>query len=398
MHNALARLHAYPFERLARLTASVRPAQHKSALDLSIGEPRHDTPPAIIEVMARELPQMSRYPTTRGTETLRGAIAQWLARRFSLPAQALNPDLHVLPVAGTREALFAFAQCVVDRTRADPLVVMPNPFYQIYEGAALLAGATPYFVNNNSAGVPDYDAVPEEVWQRCQLLYVCSPGNPTGCVLDADLYQRLFALADRHDFTIAADECYSEIYLDEKQPPVGLLEVAARAGRSGFRRCVAFHSLSKRSSVPGLRSGFVAGDADILKSFLLYRTYHGCALPLYTQAASVTAWGDEAHVIDNRRLYRQKFDAVLPILQSVLDVERPQAGFYLWPRLQIDAEEFTRGLLARENVTVLPGSYLARDAHGINPGSMRARIALVPPVAQCIEAAHRIKSYVESLK
>jgi N-succinyldiaminopimelate aminotransferase len=222
--------------------------------------------------------------------------------------------------------------------------------------------------------------------------------RPTGGVLGADLYQRLFALADRHDFIIAADECYSEIFLDEKQPPVGLLEIAARSGRTGFGRCVVFHSLSKRSSVPGLRSGFVAGDAGILKSFLLYRTYHGCALPLYTQAASIAAWGDEAHVVDNRRLYRQKFDAVLPILQSVLDVERPQAGFYLWPRLPVDAEEFTRGLLARENVTVLPGNYLAREAHGINPGSMRVRIALVPPVAQCIEAVHRIKSYVESTR
>jgi N-succinyldiaminopimelate aminotransferase len=398
MHDALARLHAYPFERLARLTSTVRPAGHKSPLDMSIGEPRHETPSAIVEAMSRELPQMSKYPTTRGTEALRVAIARWLSQRFGLPAPSVNPDLHVLPVAGTREALFAFAQCIVDRTQPDPVVVMPNPFYQIYEGAALLAGATPYFVNNDANGVPDYASVPEDIWRRCQLLYVCSPGNPTGCVLGAETYQHLFALADRHDFTIAADECYAEIYLDESKPPVGLLEIAQRSGRAGYKRCVVFHSLSKRSSVPGLRSGFVAGDADILKSFLLYRTYHGCALPLYTQAASVVAWGDEAHVVDNRRLYRQKFDAVLPILQSVLDVQRPQAGFYLWPRVPVGEEEFVRGLLTKENVTVLPGSYLAREANGTNPGARRIRIALVPPLAQCIEAAHRIKSFVESLQ
>lgn len=398
MHDALGRLHAYPFERLARLTSTVRAAAHKSPLDMSIGEPRHETPQAIIDVMSRELPQMSRYPTTRGTESLRATIAKWLAKRFSLPAAAVHPDLHVLPVAGTREALFAFAQCVVDRSREDPVVVMPNPFYQIYEGAALLAGATPYFVNNDREGLPDYRSVPEAIWRRCQLLYVCSPGNPTGCVLGADVYEHLFAVADRYDFTIAADECYSEIYLDESNPPVGLLEIANRAGRTGFRRCVAFHSLSKRSSVPGLRSGFVAGDAEILKSFLLYRTYHGCALPLYTQAASVAAWSDEAHVAENRRLYRQKFDAVLPILQSVLEIQRPPAGFYLWPKMPIDEQEFVRGLLARENVTVLPGSYLAREAHGSNPGAHRIRIALVPPLAQCIEAAHRIKSFVESIE
>jgi N-succinyldiaminopimelate aminotransferase len=397
MHNALSRLHAYPFERLARLQNGVRAASERSALDLSIGEPRHETPRAIIETMARELPHMARYPSTRGTDALRAAIAQWLQRRFHLPVHSINPDLHVLPVAGTREALFGFAQCIVDRTRDDPLVVMPNPFYQIYEGAALLAGATPYFVNNGADGLPDYAAVPDSIWARCQLLYVCSPGNPTGSVLNAAVYEKLLALADRHDFVIAADECYSEIYLDETKPPVGLLEIAAQLGRDDYSRCIVFHSLSKRSSVPGLRSGFVAGDADILKSFLLYRTYQGCAMPLYTQSASIAAWSDEVHVCENRALYRQKFDTVLPILQPVLDVPRPEAGFYLWPKLSMDSEEFTRGLLARENVIVLPGSYLAREALGVNPGSTHVRIALVPPVAQCIEAAHRIRSYVESL-
>lgn len=398
MHNALLRLQAYPFERLARLQNGVRVATSKSPLDMSIGEPRHETPRIIIDTMARELPHMSRYPSTRGTDALRTAIAQWLQKRFHLPAHSVNPDLHVLPVAGTREALFAFAQCIVDRSRVDPLVVMPNPFYQIYEGAALLAGATPCFVNNGTDGLPDFDSIPESAWTRCQLLYVCSPGNPTGSVLNAKIYENLLALADRHDFVIAADECYSEIYHDEANPPVGLLEIAARMGRNDFRRCVVFHSLSKRSSVPGLRSGFVAGDADILKSFLLYRTYQGCALPLYTQSASIAAWSDEAHVRENRALYRQKFDAVLPILQPVLTVQKPEAGFYLWPTLSMDSEEFTRGLLSRENVTVLPGSYLAREAHGVNPGRNHVRIALVPPVAQCIEAAHRIRTYIESLK
>lgn len=399
MHEALAHLHPYPFEKLARLKNLTRAAQQKTPLDLSIGEPQHETPRLVLEAMAQQLPQMARYPTTRGTEELRAAIVKWLTARFGLASGALLADLHVLPVAGTREALFAFAQCVVDRSRPDPVVAMPNPFYQIYEGAALLAGARPYYVNNrdDGDGSPQFDAVPAEVWERCQLLYVCSPGNPTGKVLPPETYERLLALADRHDFVIAADECYSEIYLEETRAPPGLLEVAARCGRHDFSRCVVFHSLSKRSSVPGMRSGFVAGDAEILKSFLLYRTYHGCAMPLYTQAASVVAWGDEAHVRENRALYRQKFDAVLPILQPVLEVTRPDAGFYLWPRVPVDEVEFTRGLIARENVTVLPGSYLARDAHGLNPGMRRVRVALVPPLVQCIEAAHRIRSFVESL-
>lgn len=400
MHEALAHLHPYPFEKLARLKNLTRAAQQKTPLDLSIGEPQHETPRLVLEAMAQQLPQMARYPTTRGTEELRAAIVKWLTVRFRLPKGSLLADLHVLPVAGTREALFAFAQSVVDRSMPDPVVAMPNPFYQIYEGAALLAGASPYYVNNrdDGDGSPQFDAVPAEVWERCQLLYVCSPGNPTGKVLPPETYERLLALADRHDFVIAADECYSEIYLEETRAPPGLLEVAARCGRHDYRRCVVFHSLSKRSSVPGMRSGFVAGDAEILKSFLLYRTYHGCAMPLYTQAASVVAWGDEAHVRENRALYRQKFDAVLPILQPVLEVARPDAGFYLWPRVPIDEVEFTRGLIARENVTVLPGSYLARDAHGVNPGTRRVRIALVPPLVQCIEAAHRIRNFVESLR
>jgi N-succinyldiaminopimelate aminotransferase len=399
MHEALSRLHPYPFERLARVKSAVRtPAG--TALDLSIGEPRHPTPAFVTETLAQHLPEVARYPTTRGTEDLRGAIASWLLRRFNLPAGSINPDLHVLPVNGTREALFAVAQCVVDRRCADALVMMPNPFYQIYEGAALLAGATPYYLNCDAAGdyLPDFEQVPAEAWDRCQLLYLCSPGNPTGSVLDIEHYRRVLDLADRHDFVVAADECYSEIYLDEARPPLGLLEAAARLGRKDFSRCLVFHSLSKRSSTPGMRSGFVAGDANILKNFLLYRTYHGCAMPLYTQAASAAAWRDEAHVRDNRQAYRQKFDAVLPILKPVLDVERPPAGFYLWPKVPTDDVEFTRGLYQHENVLVLPGSFLAREAQGHNPGAGRIRVALVPPLAQCMEAAQRLRSYVKNLK
>ncbi|MGQ0657450.1 MAG: succinyldiaminopimelate transaminase [Chromatiales bacterium] len=400
MHESLARLQPYPFEKLARLRAGVRSAAARAPIDLSIGEPRHETPRFIVDTLAQHLPEMARYPTTRGSEELRRAIVNWLLARFHLPANSLLPDVHVLPVNGTREALFAIAQCVISRVRTDPLVVMPNPFYQIYEGAALLAGATPWFINclPGNGFEPDFQQVSDHVWQRCQLLYVCSPGNPTGNVLAEDTYAKLFALADRYDFIIAADECYSEIYLDEAHPPTGLLGAAAQHGRSDYRRCIVFHSLSKRSSTPGMRSGFVAGDPGIIRQFLLYRTYHGCAMPFYAQAASAAAWQDEEHVRENRRLYRQKFDAVLPILEPVLDVQRPAAGFYLWPRVAIDDTEFTRGLLARENVTVLPGSYLARDAHGTNPGAQRVRIALVPPLAQCVEAAHRIRVYVESLQ
>src|SRR5581483_630731 len=397
MHDALPRLQPYPFEKLPQLKAAMRPAP-KSAIDLSIGEPRHETPSFILDALGRQLPLLAKYPTTRGGDELRAAIARWLTRRFALPPHTLTAERHVLPVNGTREALFALAQCVVDRTRAAPVVVMPNPFYQIYEGAALLAGATPHFLNCTAANhyTPDLDAVPAEVWRRCQLLYLCSPANPTGNVLQRALYERAFALAEEHDFIIAADECYSEIYQREDEPPAGLLQIAAQAGRTGYRRCIVFHSLSKRSSVPGLRSGFVAGDADVLEKFLRYRTYHGCAMPLPAQHASRAAWSDESHVVENRRLYRQKFDAVLPILKSVLRVERPQAGFYLWPEVPGDDIAFASGLLERQNVTVLPGTYLAREAHGMNPGARRVRMALVPPLAQCVEAAHRIKEFMET--
>jgi N-succinyldiaminopimelate aminotransferase len=397
MHDALSRLQPYPFEKLTQLRAAVRPAP-KSAIDLSIGEPQHETPPFILEAMRHHLSKMAKYPATRGIDELRATLARWLTRRFQLPAHTLTAERHVLPVSGTREGLFAIAQCIVDRTGAAPVVVMPNPFYQIYEGAALLAGATPYFLNCTAENryIPDLKSVPEEVWRRCQLMYLCSPANPTGNVLKRALYERAFALAGKFGFIIAADECYSEIYQREEEPPAGLLQIAAQAGRADYRRCVVFHSLSKRSSVPGLRSGFVAGDADVLEKFLRYRTYHGCALPLPAQHTSIAAWNDEAHVIENRRLYRQKYDAVLPILKSVLKAERPEAGFYLWPEVPMDDVSFASGLLERQNVTVLPGTYLAREAHGMNPGARRVRMALVPPLAQCVEAAHRIKEFVET--
>jgi N-succinyldiaminopimelate aminotransferase len=398
MNPDLSRLQPYPFERLASLTSGIRPPRELAPIVLSIGEPRHATPGFIVEEMITHLHGLSQYPTTRGVAPLRESIAAWLTGRFRLPPGSIDPGRHVLPVNGTREALFAIAQCLIDRT-ADPLVVMPNPFYQIYEGAALLGGAQPWFLNTTPATgfLPDFEAVPAAIWSRCQLLYLCSPGNPTGAVQDISTLEALLELADRHDFVIAADECYSEIYPDEHSPPPGLLQAAAAAGRDDFRRCLVFHSLSKRSNAPGLRSGFVAGDARLIDAFLRYRTYHGCAMPPATQAASVRAWRDETHVAHNRTLYREKISAVIDVLRPVLDLTEPSGGFYLWPETPIDDCEFTRGLLARHNVTVLPGSFLSRTAQGTNPGTNRVRMALVAPLEDCIEAARRIKSYIVSL-
>ena len=396
MNPDLARLQPYPFERMAELHARVTPPAGLPGIRLSIGEPKHPTPAFITEALIEHLHGLSRYPATRGSEALRGAIGAWLSRRFKLPADGLDPARHILPVNGTREALFAIAQCLVDRNR-QPLVMMPNPFYQIYEGAALLAGAEPCFINAGPDNdyLPDFDAVTDAEWQRCQLLYLCSPGNPSGRVLALPVLQELIGLADRHDFVIVADECYSEIYLDEETPPPGLLQAASAMGNDSFRRCLVFHSLSKRSNVPGLRSGFVAGDADLIEPFFRYRTYHGCAMPPATQDASRCAWGDERHVSENRRLYREKFNAVTDILAPVLDFETPPAGFYLWPRTPMDDEKFSRLLLQEQNVTVLPGKYLSRDTRTGNPGSGHVRLALVAPLDECIEAARRIRAFVE---
>lgn len=398
MNPDLDRLQPYPFQKLAELKQDLTPPAALEHIALSVGEPKHPTPGFIGEAVLAHLHGLANYPLTRGGRELREAIARWLERRFTLPAASLDPERQVLPVNGTREALFAFAQAVMDRRR-EPLVVMPNPFYQIYEGAALLAGAEPYYLNCSaeSGFLPELEAVPESVWRRCQLLYLCSPANPTGAVMDERRLQQALELAERHDFVVAADECYSEIYLDEQAPPPGLLGAAARMGNEAYRRCVVFHSLSKRSNAPGLRSGFVAGDADILERFHLYRTYHGCAMPPPVQAASSRAWADEAHVAENRRLYREKFDAVLALLEPVLEVERPEAGFYLWPRTPVDDALFARRLYAEYNVTVLPGSYLSREAHGESPGRGRVRIALVAPLEECVEAAQRIVEFCARL-
>jgi len=397
MNDALNLLQPYPFEKLRALLAGVQPPATKKAIALSIGEPKHRSPSFVAEALTANLEQLSVYPTTLGLPALREAVAQWCERRFRVPSGWLDPARHVLPVNGTREALFAFTQTLVNR-EADGLVVSPNPFYQIYEGAALLAGATPHYLPclEENGFNPDFDAVPSEVWQRCQLLFLCSPGNPTGALVPLSTLKKLIALADEHDFVIAADECYSELYFDEQNPPPGLLTACAELGRSDFRRCVVFHSLSKRSNLPGLRSGFVAGDAEILKSFLLYRTYHGCAMPVPTQLASIAAWNDEIHVRANRVLYREKFDAVLGLLQPVLDVQRPDGSFYLWPRTPMDDQSFTRELFAREHVTVVPGSYLSRSVDGLNPGANRVRMALVAPLAECVEAAERIRDFVRA--
>lgn len=398
MNPDLQRLQPYPFEKLAGLKKGVTPPADRIHISLSIGEPQHPAPGFVADAIITHLHGLSNYPTTRGTPELRSAIGDWLTQRFQLPCGSIDPERHILPVNGTREALFAFAQCVVDRS-SHPLVLMPNPFYQIYEGAALLAGAEPWFLNTtaDTGYVPDFDAVPAAVWQRCQLLYLCSPGNPTGAVMDVATLQRVIELADRYDFVIAADECYSEIYPDEDAPPAGLLAAAARMGRTDYRRCVVFHSLSKRSNVPGMRSGFVAGDAAIIEKFLLYRTYHGCAMAPYVQAASIQAWRDEHHVRENRALYRRKFEAVLEILRPVLNVRQPDAGFYLWPETPISDTEFARALFERQNVTVLPGSFLSRAAHGRNPGERHVRLALVAPLDECVEAAERIREFITTL-
>ena len=397
MNPRLARLQPYPFERLRQLFAGVQPPAALRHINLGIGEPRHAAPPLIRQALDEALADgLAGYPATAGLPLLREACAAWLRRRYGVQADAAT---QVLPTLGSREALFALAQTVIDPTRARPTVVCPNPFYQIYEGAALLAGAEPHYVPSDAARnfAPRWDQVPEAVWQRTQLAYVCSPGNPTGAVMPLDEWRMLFELSERHGFVIASDECYSEIYFDDAAPPLGGLQAAMQLGR-GWHNLVMLTSLSKRSSVPGLRSGFVAGDAQLLKSFLLYRTYHGSAMGGAVQAASAAAWGDEAHVRENRRLYRDKFAQVMPILQPVMDVRLPDASFYLWagvpPAFGGDDAAFARALYAACHVTVLPGSFLAREAAGFNPGAGRVRLALVAPADECVQAARRIAAFI----
>ena len=397
MNPDLDRLQPYPFEKLAKLKQGIKqPAETHIAL--SIGEPKHPTPALISDALTGNIQGLAKYPTTKGLPELRSTIADWVIRRFNLAAGSLTADQHVLPVNGTREALFAFAQAVIDRS-TDPLVLMPNPFYQIYEGAAFLSGATPHFLDCTAENgyLPDFDAVDEATWQRCQLIYLCSPGNPTGAVVSEEALQKLIALSDEYDFIIASDECYSEIYFDEAKPPVGLLQAAQNMGRADFSNCVIFHSLSKRSNAPGLRSGFVAGDAAIIEKFFSYRTYHGCAMPLQHQMASIAAWNDEAHVQENRRLYKAKFDTVIDILKPILPVKQPDAAFYLWVPTPGSDEDFARELYRSQNITVLPGSYLSRDNQGQNPGSGHVRMALVADYDECILAAQKIRSFCENM-
>ena len=396
MNPRLDQLTAYPFERLARLKAGITPPPALPHIAMSIGEPKHAPPAFVVDALRGALGKLDSYPATAGLPETREACAAWLKRRFGLGR--VDAATMVLPVNGTREALFSFVQAVVSTAgEARPAVAMPNPFYQIYEGAALLAGAEPVFLNTfaDARFQPDLDAVPASAWKRCQVLFLCSPGNPTGAVLSRDFLRQALDLAERHDFVIASDECYAELYRDEAAPPSSLLQAAIESGRDNFERCVVFHSLSKRSSVPGLRSGFVAGDPAVLKRFLLYRTYHGCAMPIPTQLASIAAWNDDAHAAANRALYREKFARVLPILAPLLDVTEPDGGFYLWPDVQQDDEAFTRELFATQNLTILPGSYLARGTPAGNPGARRVRISLVATVDECVAAARRIRQFLE---
>ena len=394
MNPLLQRLQPYPFERLKQLFSTVSPSAKYPPISLGIGEPRHATPQLVLDALAASTEALSSYPATAGLPALRQSCANWVQRRYGL---ALNPDNQILPINGSREALFAFAQTVVDGSKTGATVVCPNPFYQIYEGAALLAGAQAFYAPSDPAlnFNVDWGKVPDEVWKNTQLLFVCSPGNPTGSVMPLEDWKTLFELSDRYGFVIASDECYSEIYFRE-EPPLGGLEASYKLGRTDYKNLVAFTSLSKRSNVPGMRSGFVSGDANLLKKFLLYRTYHGSAMSGMVQAASIAAWNDEVHVVANRDMYRQKFAAVTPVLAKVLDVKLPDAGFYLWAGVPGgDDQAFARDLLAQYNVTVLPGSFLARESQGFNPGAGRIRMALVAETQECMQAAQRIVEFVQ---
>ncbi len=397
MNPNLDRLHPYPFEKLAKLKAGISTPEHLRPISLGIGEPKHPSPEFVKQVIADNLDKLANYPTTKGTDELRTTIAEWATRRFQLEAGSLSAADNIVPVNGTREGIFSLVQSVVAGSDS-ATVVSPNPFYQVYEGAAFLAGAAPVYLpcDGSNGFIPDFGAVPDSVWQNCQILFLCSPGNPSGAVMPRETLVQVIELADKHDFIVASDECYSELYPDENQPPEGLLQTCAAIGRNDFARCIVFHSLSKRSNLPGLRSGFVAGDASVLKGFLKYRTYHGCAMPIHNQLASIAAWQDEAHVVENRTAYRAKFEAVVPILREVMDVEFPDAGFYLWPVTPMDDETFARELSAQQNVHVLPGRYLSRTVDGHNPGENRVRMALVAPLEECVEAARRIVEFVKA--
>lgn len=390
MNPNLDLLQPYPFQRLRDLFKGISPNNNLTPINLSIGEPKHETPQLIKESLVAHLSGLANYPTTIGVLALRETISEWLSKRYDIPAP--NPEKAILPVNGSREALFAFAQAVIDTSKPKPVVISPNPFYQIYEGAAFLAGAEPYFLNTlpENQHAMDFDSVPVDVLNRTQFVFVCSPGNPSGKVMTLAQWKHLFNLSDQYGFVIAADECYSEIYFEETNPPLGALQAAHLLGRD-HKNLIVFSSLSKRSNVPGMRSGFVAGDEAIIEKFTLYRTYHGCAMNPAIQAASITAWKDEAHVIENRKLYAEKFKTVIPMLQKVWDVETPDAAFYLWINTKKSDTALAIQLYQQLNITVLPGSYLAREAHGINPGKGFIRMALVASLEECVEAAQRIQ-------
>lgn len=404
MNPLLERLQTYPFEKLARLKADSTPPAHLRHIAMSIGEPQHAPPAFVLDALREGVTRLGSYPPTVGSPELRTAAARWLERRFALPRGTVDPATMVLPVNGTREALFSLVQAAVDPrgkeppAESRPIVALPNPFYQIYEGAALLAGAEPYYIDTppETGYAPAIERVPASIWERCQVLFLCSPGNPTGAVLSVEFLRRALALASEHDFIVAADECYADLYFDERAPPASLAQAALASGHGRLERCIVFHSLSKRSSVPGMRSGFVAGDPALIARFLLYRTYHGGAMSPMVQHASIAAWNDDAHAAENRRLYREKLARVEPILAPVLDMERPAGAFYLWPDVGGDDERFVRELYARANVTLLPGSYLARRGASGNPGAHRVRISLTPPVEECVEAAERIRDFIRT--
>lgn len=398
MNPDLNSLFPYPFEKLNALKEGVTPPSSLEHISLSIGEPKHPAPQFIFDEITNQLSGLEKYPLTKGLLSLREAISAWLTQRFKLAPNSINPEKHILPVNGTREALFAFAQAVIDRSN-NPVIIMPNPFYQIYEGAALLAGAEPYYLNTTAENnyLPDLDSIPKDILKRCQLLYLCNPGNPTGTVMSIEYLKHAIELSQQYDFVIASDECYSEIYFDESLPPAGLLQAANEMGINDFKNCVVFHSLSKRSNLPGLRSGFVAGDAQVMAGFLKYRTYHGCALPYHHQYASILAWQDEQHVIDNRKEYSEKFNSVINILSPIIDINLPDAAFYFWLKVPQEDTQFARNLYEQQNVTVLPGQFLSRETSSGNPGTQHIRIALVAPMEECLDAADRIKLYLQTL-
>ncbi|MCU7835683.1 MAG: succinyldiaminopimelate transaminase [gamma proteobacterium symbiont of Taylorina sp.] len=401
MNPLLDLLKPYPFERLAELKKTINPNGQLKHIPLSIGEPRHEPPAFVLDAINKNHSGLAKYPETKGLPELRKTLSCWIEKRYKLSDGQIDPETQVLPVNGSREGLFSFAQAVINQKQKDPLVVMPNPFYQIYEGAAILAGATPYFVNASERTyfIPDYNSIPASIWQRCQLLYVCSPGNPSGQVIDKPLLQHLIKLAYEYNFILVSDECYSEIYQDENHRPPGLLEAANDMGYTDFENLVVFNSLSKRSNVPGLRSGFVAGDARLIEKFLLYRTYHGSAMSLPTQHTSIACWSDESHVEENRQSYREKYQAFIEILSPVLEIQAPPASFYIWLKVPCgDDEKFTSKLFKEQHITVLPGSYLSRTTGHANPGLGYVRIALVAPLEECIEAAQRIRLHLKRYK